>query len=289
MSGKPILSVALITYNQEEFIADCLEGMVHQECTYPFEIVIGEDCSTDKTRAICLEYKEKYPELIRLAFPEHNLGMMGNWIHTISSCTGKYTAICEGDDYWTDNKKLQKQIDFLEAHPDFSLCSTAAQRFYYGRFWDAPISKEVLTTEDLLLEDWGIMTATIVFRSSMLDMPDWFKLVKNGDYTLQLLLSLKGNVGCLPDATSVYRQHPGGVSNSLTAYRQACWLIYLLWEFNKYTNRKYYPFIKQKIKRVYKNQIGFAKENQLRKAYWKLRFFSILSTISPFMIKNFRK
>lgn len=289
MSDNPILSIALITYNQEEFIGDCLEGMVHQECTYPFEIVIGEDCSTDKTREICLKYKEKYPQLIRLAFPEKNLGMMGNWIHTITSCTGKYVAICEGDDYWIDKHKLQKQIDFLEKHPNFSLCSTAAQRFYYGRFWDAPISKEVLTTADLLIEDWGIMTATIVFRRSMLEIPEWFKNVKNGDYSLQLLLSLKGNVGCLTDVTSVYRQHPGGVSNSLTAYRQASWLIYLLWEFNKQTQGKYYSLIKTKISRVYQNQMRFAKENQLRKAFWKLNFFRMLSPLFPFMIKNFRK
>lgn len=289
MDVKPLLSVALITYNQEDFIAEAIEGMVNQQTNFPFEIVIGEDCSTDRTRSICEQYFEQYPNLIRLTFPENNLGMMGNWIHTIQSCEGKYIAICEGDDYWIDTHKLQKQVDFLEANSDFSLCATAAKRHYYGNFYDVPIVKDVLTTEDLLEEDWGIMTATIVFRKSALTITDWFHSVKNGDYALQLLVSLKGKLKCLPDLTSVYRQHPGGVSNSLTAYKQASWLIYLLSEFNAYTDNKYFANIRQKVKRIYANQIKFAKETKLRKAYLSLFIFKQLIPLSPFLIKNYRK
>lgn len=291
MNQEPLLSVALITYNQEEFIAECIEGMVSQKTHFPFEIVIGEDCSTDGTRAICLAYKEKYPELIRLAFPEHNLGMMGNWIHTINSCTGKYIAICEGDDYWIDKHKLQKQVDFLEANTDYTLCSTGSQMLahMYGHYYNVDIKKDTLETVDILEEDWGIMTATIVFRKDALVIPEWFKKVKNGDYSLQLLVSLKGKIKCLPEHTSVYRQHMGGISNSLTAFNQATWLLYLLWEFNEYTDKTYLSEIKIKIRRVYKNQLRFAKENKLRRAYWKLRFFQLLVPFSPFMIKNYRK
>lgn len=291
MNEKPLLSVALITYNQEEFIAECIEGMVNQKTDFSFEIVIGEDCSTDGTRAICKQYKEKYPELIRLILPESNLGMMGNWINTINSCEGKYIAICEGDDYWIDENKLQKQVDFLENNPDYTLCSTASQLLaqIYGHYYNVDIKKDTLTTRDLLEEDWGIMTATIVFRKDALQMPDWFKKVKNGDYSLQLLVSLNGKIKCLPNYTSVYRQHAGGISNSLTAFNQATWLLYLLWEFNEQTKGKYLPEIKTKIKRVYKNQLRFAKENKLRKAYWKLVFFKALIPFSPFVIKNYRK
>lgn len=291
MNEKPLLSVALITYNQEEFIAECIEGMVNQKTDFSFEIVIGEDCSTDGTRAICKQYKEKYPELIRLILPESNLGMMGNWINTINSCESKYIAICEGDDYWIDENKLQKQVDFLENNPDYTLCSTASQLLaqIYGHYYNVDIKKDTLTTRDLLEEDWGIMTATIVFRKDALQMPDWFKKVKNGDYSLQLLVSLNGKIKCLPNYTSVYRQHAGGISNSLTAFNQATWLLYLLWEFNEQTKGKYLPEIKTKIKRVYKNQLRFAKENKLRKAYWKLVFFKALIPFSPFVIKNYRK
>lgn len=291
MNEKPLLSVALITYNQEEFIAECIEGMVNQKTDFSFEIVIGEDCSTDGTRAICKQYKENYPELIRLILPESNLGMMGNWINTINSCESKYIAICEGDDYWIDENKLQKQVDFLENNPDYTLCSTASQFLaqIYGHYYNVDIKKDTLTTRDLLEEDWGIMTATIVFRKDALQMPDWFKKVKNGDYSLQLLVSLNGKIKCLSNYTSVYRQHAGGISNSLTAFNQATWLLYLLWEFNEQTKGKYLPEIKTKIKRVYKNQLRFAKENKLRKAYWKLVFFKALIPFSPFVIKNYRK
>lgn len=291
MKTKPLLSVALITYNQEEFITECIEGMVNQQTDFPFEIVIGEDCSTDKTRAICLKYKELYPDLIRLILPEKNLGMMGNWINTINSCEGKYVAICEGDDYWIDNLKLQKQVDFLEHHPDYSLCSTASQLLAYSEkeYQSIDIKKDTLTTKDVLEEDWGIMTATIVFRKNALEMPDWFKKVKNGDYSLQLLVSLSGKLKCLPDYTSVYRKHVGGVSSSLTAFNQATWIIYLLWEFNKQTNKKYLSEIKTKIKRVYKNQLQFAKEYNLRRAYWKLVLFRSLFIVNPFLIKDYRK
>lgn len=291
MNQKPLLSVALITYNQQEFIAECLESMVNQETNFPFEIVIGEDCSTDDTRTICQQYKDKYPDLIRLAFPNNNLGMMGNWIHTINSCAGKYIAICEGDDYWIDKKKLQKQVDFLEANEDYALCSTASQLLahMYGHYYNVEVKKETLTTKDILEDNWGIMTATIVFRKDALEMPEWFSKVKNGDYSLQLLVSLKGKIKCLSDYTSVYRQHVGGVSNSLTAFNQATWLIYLLWEFNEQTKAEFQKEIVTKIKRVYRNQLRFAKENKLRKAYWKLRIFQILSSVSPFLIKNYRK
>lgn len=291
MNKKPLLSVALITYNQEEFIAECIEGMVNQQTDFPFEIVIGEDCSTDNTRSICLEYKDKYPNLIRLILPEENLGMMGNWINTINSCEGEYVAICEGDDYWIDNQKLQKQVEFLDQNPNYSLCSTASQLLAhkYGHYYNVDIKKDTLSTKDLLEQDWGIMTATIVFRKEALQMPSWFKKVKNGDYSLQLLVSLKGKIKCLKDYTSVYRQHSGGVSSSLTAFNQATWLIYLLWEFNKQTNNKFRQEIETKIKRIYSNQLRFAKENKLRKAYWKLILFRLLVPFNPFIIKNYRK
>lgn len=293
MTTTPLLSVALITYNQENYIAECIESIVNQKTDFTYEIVIGEDCSTDNTRAICLQYAEKFPDKIRLILPDKNLGMMGNWINTISLCKGKYVAICEGDDYWIDNLKLQKQVDFLESNTDYSLCATGARKLYmfedYYTFDDMQLLKDTLTTGEILKEDWGIMTATIVFRKDALEMPEWFSKVQNGDYSLQLLVSLNGKIKCLPDVTSVYRQHMGGVSSRLTAFRQASWLIYLLSEFNKHTKGKFKKEINKKIKRIYHNQLRFAKETKLRRDYCKLRFFQIASNISPFYIKDYRK
>lgn len=291
MESSPLLSVALITYNQEKYIAECIEGIVGQVTNFTFEIVIGEDYSTDNTREICKQYAEKYPDIIRLILPEKNLGMMGNWINTINSCKGKYVAICEGDDYWIDSAKLQKQVNFLEKNPDFSLCATAARSLsmFDNSYEDVALIKDTLTTKELLTQDWGIMTATIVFRKEALDMPEWFAKVQNGDYSLQLLVSLQGKIKCLSDVTSVYRVHIGGVSRKLTAFRQAAWVIYLISEFDTYTQGKFKKEIKKKIKRIYKNQLRFAKETKLRRDYCKLKYFQFLSGIAPFYIKNYRK
>lgn len=285
---KPLLSIALITYNQEMYIADCIEGMINQSTTFPFEIVIGEDFSTDNTRKICQDYQSKYPNLIRILAHESNLGMMGNWIATINACSGEYIAICEGDDYWIDPFKLQKQIDFLNENTSFSLCATRSQIDMYGDVSINDINKDVLDTSDILLEDWGLMTATLVFRKNALQMPVWFNKVRNGDYSLQLLVSLNGLIKILPDVTSVYRIHEEGVSSKLTAYVQCAWMVFLLDEFNKTTNFQYKKQITTKIKRVYKNQMSFAKKYNLRRAYVKLFMFNLIRPIFPFLIKNYK-
>ena len=109
------VSVAMITYNHERFIAQAIESVLMQQTDFAVELVIGEDCSTDGTRAIVRDYGERYPERIRLLLPEHNLGMMPNFVATLKACRGQYVASVEGDDYWTDPHKLQKQVDFLES------------------------------------------------------------------------------------------------------------------------------------------------------------------------------
>lgn len=284
-----LVSISVITYNQEEYIRNTLDNIIAQKVAFPIEIVVGDDCSTDNTRSICIEYKNKYPNIIQLHLHEKNMGSMANWISNINLCQGKYIAICEGDDYWTDPYKLQKQVDLMESHSDFSMCAHASQILMCDHFDECKIDKSVLTTEDLIDEDWGIMTASILFRKDMLDMPDWYGKVKNGDYALQLLLSLKGNIGYLPDNMSVYRQHFGGVSASLKPLNQTAWIVFLLDEFNKYTNGKFRKLIIARIKRIYKKQIYYAKGYGLRKAALVLKFYQLLTPFAPFLIKSLRK
>lgn len=130
MKPKNKISACIITYKHEAFISECLEGAINQEVPegYSYEIIIGEDKSPDGTLKICREYKKKYFKLIKLIERSKNLGMIGNWLDTISYCDGKYIALCEGDDYWTDPYKLQKQVDFLEENESYSLCATKTQR-----------------------------------------------------------------------------------------------------------------------------------------------------------------
>lgn len=285
-----LVSISVITYNQEQYIAETIDNIIAQKTSFPIEIIIGDDCSTDHTRSICIAYKEKYPDIIRLRLPKKNMGSMLNWLANIKSCQGKYIALCEGDDYWTDPYKLQKQVDFLEANPDFALCSHVSDVLDHGyeRKGQVP-NKDEFNIEDIILQNWGIMTASIIFRKEAFQIPDWYHTIKNGDYGLQLLVSLKGKIKILPDSMSVYRRHEGGISNTLQPFSQAAWIVYLLYNFNLYTNRKYQKIINEKIKIIYKVQLAFARDYNLRKATVKLSFFQILRPFCPFLIKNFRK
>jgi len=121
---NPLVSVMMVTYNHEHYISQAIEGVLMQITSFRIELVIGEDCSTDSTRKICEKYKNQYPQLIRLLTTDHNLGMVQNGNRTLQACTGKYIALNDGDDYWTDPYKLQKQVDFLESNEDYGLVWT---------------------------------------------------------------------------------------------------------------------------------------------------------------------
>lgn len=118
--NQPLVSICMITYNHEKYIAQAIEGVLMQQCNFAYQLVIGNDHSTDQTRAVCEEYAQKYPDKIKL-LPDtgKNMGATQNFIRTYNACTGKYVALCEGDDYWTNPLKLQKQVDFLEENPQY--------------------------------------------------------------------------------------------------------------------------------------------------------------------------
>ena len=119
MSKEPLVSVYMITYNHEPHIAQAIEGVLMQETDFPIELVIGEDCSTDRTREIVLEYQKKYPDLIRVIISEKNVGARKNGDRTSKLLRGKYVAFCEGDDYWIDPIKIKMQATFLEDNAYF--------------------------------------------------------------------------------------------------------------------------------------------------------------------------
>ena len=127
---KPLLSVCLITYNHVKYIEQAIEGVMLQQVNFPWELIIADDCSTDGTREIVLRYQKKYPEIIKLILQEKNTGPTQNFMDLITYPSSKYIAYFEGDDYWTDPLKLQKQVDFLEANEDYSICFHEAMVLY---------------------------------------------------------------------------------------------------------------------------------------------------------------
>ena len=124
LTDNPPVSVLMITYNHEAYIHQAIEGVLKQETNFDIELVIGEDCSTDGTREIILNYQKKHPDIIRIITSDQNVGGRQNGLRTLRACRGKYIAICEGDDYWLEPKKLQIQYNFLNNHPEYGLVKT---------------------------------------------------------------------------------------------------------------------------------------------------------------------
>jgi glycosyltransferase involved in cell wall biosynthesis len=116
------LSVAIITFNHERFIAQALESVLGQRTNFPLEILVADDHSTDSTPAIVADFHRRHSEKIVPILRDRNIGAVPNFTETVGACRGEYVALLEGDDYWLDSSKLQRQVDFLEAHPDFAIC-----------------------------------------------------------------------------------------------------------------------------------------------------------------------
>lgn len=219
---EPLVSIRTSTYNHEKYIRQCIEGILMQKTDFPFEYIIGEDCSTDGTMAIVREYAQKYPDVIRVVTDDVNVGMRANGLRCIERCRGKYMAICEGDDWWTDPHKLQKQVDFLESHPDYLMCTTSYSSF---RMKDGQVKKGVkdgqgrdITLRSLMKKN-RIGTLTVLYRKDVLTrfeeevrpvMPDF----RMGDITLWLYMAHNGKIHELPCTTAMYRILENSASHS---------------------------------------------------------------------------
>jgi len=199
---KPLVSAKMITYNHAPYIAQAIEGVLQQETNFPFELVIGEDCSTDGTREIVFDYQKKYPDVIRVITSEKNVGVHKNSMRTFKVCRGKYIALCEGDDYWTDPNKLQMQVDFLESHKDYVICVHNCMRIYedctkkpHPRSDLTNIQKEELTIDDFIKGYFYPPghTSSAVFRNGLIKtLPEWYYRSVSGDLPFFILIAEHG-------------------------------------------------------------------------------------------------
>jgi glycosyltransferase involved in cell wall biosynthesis len=204
----------MITYNHGPFIAQAIDSVLAQNTNFDYEIVIGEDCSTDITREICIDYQKKYPDKIKLLLNENNMGMMPNFIQTLNASKGKYIAILEGDDYWIENYKLQKQVDILEAQLEYSMVFTARNVVdKEGNFVRTErCSDTVYTTKDVV-ESFIPETQTIVMRyyKNLAEFLEKNSKHPSGDRLITYFCSLFGDILYLDEITSVYRDTGSGV------------------------------------------------------------------------------
>ena len=220
--GDILVSIRCITYNHAPYIRQCLDGFVMQKANFRFEAIVHDDASTDGTADIVREYAEKYPEIIKPIFQTENQyskrdGTIRRALNAAMSPSSKYVAMCEGDDYWTDPHKLQKQVDFLEGHLEYSMCfHNAMVHWENGQFPDAPFAKleDRDYTGEEIYENWIVPTASVVFRRSALTSK-YEERRKNpavifGDIILFLSLAEEGKVHAFKEMMSVYRRQEGG-------------------------------------------------------------------------------
>lgn len=237
----PRVSVLMITYNHADYLAEAIEGVVVQECDFPFELIIGEDASSDSTRQVALEYQKRYPEIVRVVFSATNVGMNANSLRIFARARGEYVAYCEGDDFWCAREKLARQVALLESdaglgvvHTDWTRATlengtwrhderASVHRRIPGRFLKGD-----------LFRTWHfpklLRTCTILLRTKT--MQEWYTsgLMDDrylfGDGVLSAWVTSRWNVGYIPSVMAVYRASPNsalrsGANSRVAFYRSA--------------------------------------------------------------------
>ncbi|WKY46929.1 glycosyltransferase [Eubacteriaceae bacterium ES3] len=221
MENEVMVSVACITYNHEKYIADAIESFLMQKTNFKFEILIHDDASTDATARIIKEYEERYPDLIKPIYQTENKYSQGLDVDEINTCRakGKYIAMCEGDDFWTDPTKLQQQYDYMESCPACSLCVHDAYIVYAsGKRKDVSMrlrKSRKFSVEEIIVGGGALFATSSLFYRQCFDgnMPEFYKISPTGDYPLVIHLALKGEVYYIGKKMSAYRV---GVAGSWT-------------------------------------------------------------------------
>jgi len=223
-AGVPFVAVWMVTYNHDYFIAQAIESVMMQQTSFPFKLIIGEDCSTDNTREICVQMQKKFGSKIELSLNEKNLGASINAYKTFEACFksgAKYIALLEGDDYWTDPYKLQKQVDFLEQTPSYSICFCHTKivnskgEIILKTALEPPMI--ILSLRDFLKGNAaGNNTCTSIFKKDDLENLDWILNAPAGDHFLWLKLIKKGKAAVLPFYGGAYRVHTQGLWGRLS-------------------------------------------------------------------------
>lgn len=213
---RPKVSVAMVTFNHERFIVQAVESALAQQTDFAFEIVVGEDASTDRTRERLLAIAERCPDRVKLILQAANVGGHANLKQVLSRCQGEYVALLEGDDYWTDPHKLQIQADLLDRRPKVAICHHNSLAVYddghaspFAWHRRSPARR---TTLNSLLDGNFISTCTAMFRNGLVgELPDWGGSLYAGDWRLHILNARHGRIAYIDRVMAVYRLHSGGV------------------------------------------------------------------------------
>ena len=240
----PLVSVCMTTYNHEAYLRRAIESVLEQQTSFGVEIVLGEDCSTDGTRALCEAYAARYPERIRLVTSAENVGWRANYRRTFEACRGRYVAYLDGDDWWCDPHKLQRQVERLEADPACGMCYTAASNFWQADNRTEPDHPDHYTDLDRLLFRLTITNCATLARRELIaryydevrpgEHPEW----RTDAAPMWLWFAACSRIAFLPEVTAVHRRLPDSVSHS-TAYRRRIAFCDSLMEISLWFEERY--------------------------------------------------
>jgi glycosyltransferase involved in cell wall biosynthesis len=269
VSNNVKVSVSFITYNHERYVEQALMSAVAQEASFNYEVVVGEDCSTDNTRHIVARIASQYPAVVRMLPREKNIGAYENAQDTARQCRGVYRAPLEGDDYWTDKHKLQKQVDYMEKHPECVLCFTDALEVFEGTSRSARVSKpparKIYYDLDDILEGCFIPTCTVLTRNGLLtEYPAWFTTLKQCDWSEFVLVSKYGRFGYIPETMAARRVHISGAWSGMSKECELRSMIESYKHFDLYLNGKHRRMIGMLVDRLrFKLAIECEKQGRL--------------------------
>lgn len=275
------VSVLLLAYNHEPYIEESIQGILNQVFDGGIELLIGEDASSDQTLKICLKYQSRYPQLIRVLTDEKNVGMHANFRRLWEAARYPYVAFCEGDDYWSDPYKLQKQVSFLRQHPECSMCGTYTQKVAADEqgIWKPvgilrpSVIRETYAFADLIPE-YTFHFSSILLLKNAVTFPDWLQSVYCVDRPLYLLATQAGKrAGLIPEITSVYRLHSGGNWSAISLEKKARNGTDLFHKMREFFEKEYRDLFNQTLSHIlfyYLSEALQRKEFSLaRKLYWQ--------------------
>ncbi len=266
----------MITYNHSQYIEEAIESILRQEVTFDWELVVSNDASTDNTHEKITQIIEKYPQApIRYFNHTSNLGMMNNFIFALKECTGTYIALCEGDDYWTDARKLKLQVDFLESKPEF------AGVFHNTVFKDEisesaelnnwrSYQKSKFGIEDTISKVSLFHTSSFLFRKKFMDYPDWFKNVQSGDMALFSIVASRGPLYRIDKEMSVYRKNTGGITSTIQLKGYHKKRLYLFHNLKRYLNRSDLDPHFKSVLGYHKNELAALRKRNLKQKLKRL-------------------
>jgi glycosyltransferase involved in cell wall biosynthesis len=284
-----MVSIYCTTYNHEKYISEALESFLMQKTNFKYEILIHDDASTDNTAKIIREYEKKYPEIIKPIYQkinQYSKKIKISIIYNYSRAKGKYIALCEGDDYWIDENKLQIQVEYMKRHPKCSLCTHVAQKVSRDKKVIGVVrpnkGDKKYTTDDVILGGGGMFaTNSMFFHTNLVQsLPDFYKNAPVGDYPLTIFLSLYGNIYFIDKCMSAYRiMSEGSWSSNIQANKSKKTehnkkITQMLYEINEYTKYKYLTAIE---KHLVDNEVNLLISNNDR---------SILKSDKYFQLRN---